>query len=103
MRVNPSELSDYHPTHNKAIDMVAACVGHSKKYTVKILAAIVLKPTAFMLFVKGIEVMGNKEVSYDEQNNLTFEGIKILKGGNGMIEFMRPEYIANKFKINPTA
>lgn len=79
--------------------MVAACVGHSKRYGVKHLAAVVLKPTAFMLFVKGIEVMQNREVTYEEQQNLTFDGIPVMKGGNGMLEFMRPEYVNNKFKI----
>jgi hypothetical protein len=98
MQTNLLEVSDYCITNNKALDIVAAAVSFNRKYGTKQLAACVLKPTAFMLYVKGIEVLQKKELTQDEQQNITFEGVKVLKGSYAQFDFMRQEYIQNVVK-----
>lgn len=72
--------------------MVAAAVGHNKKQGVRKLLMIVLKPTAFMLMVKGLEVMQNRQFTHEEQENLNFEGVLLKKGGMAQFDFMRLIY-----------
>jgi hypothetical protein len=95
----PTDHSNYNRTFNVAIDLVAQAVGWAQKYSCKPLAAVRLKPTAFMSFVKGVEVMRNQEVTPEEQENLTFEGVKVLKGGRGQIDTMVLEYVENVHNI----
>lgn len=102
MQTNPLELSDYCLTNNKALDMVAAAVSFNRKYGQRQLAACILKPTAFMLYVKGIEVLQNRELSPEEQANITFEGVKVLKGSYAQFDFMRQEYVQNVVKTQGT-
>lgn len=97
--VEPINFSEYNRTHNHAIDLVAQAVGWAKKYSIRPLAAIALKPSKHMLFVKGMEVLAGREFSTAEVEGLTFEGVKILKGSLGQIDSMRMEYVENVINI----
>lgn len=94
-----TDHSNYNRTFNHALDLVSQAVGWAQKHSAKPLKAIRLKPTAFMLMVKGLEVMQNKEITEEEQHYLEFEGVKLLKGGRGQIDTMQMEFVENVFNL----
>lgn len=101
MHRTPSSLSDFHRTYNNAIDLVAEAAGWALKQSPKPVAAIVLKPSRFEQFVKGVEVLQKGELSEEEKQGLTFQGIKILKGSMGQIDSLRMEFVENVYNIKP--
>lgn len=87
--------SRYDLTYNKAIDMVAACVGHSKR-TGMALKEIRLNPHFYTLFKKGTEVLAKQQLPFETQ--LEFEGIPVVKheSVSGFVK-MLPVYWNNAF------
>ncbi len=99
MRTKPSSLSDYERTCNNAIDLVAEALGHANKISNRVVAAIVLKPMKYKLFVEGLKfIMARKGVEWQEGTEITWEGIKILEGSRAMFDSIRFEYVENAIK-----
>lgn len=88
------DYSQYDKTHNRAIDMVAACVGHYRRF-MKPLKTIYLKENLYDLFKKGMEVMMKRETEPGEL--FEFDGVRIEKGSRLMVgvslwvDFWEPE------------
>lgn len=99
MQTVPLSLSNYERTYNNAIDLVAEAAGWALKKSLKPVAAIVLKPSRYEQFVKGVEVLQGGELTEDEKQGLTFQGIKILKGSNAQIDSLRLEYVENVINV----
>jgi hypothetical protein len=76
------DYSEYDKTYNKAIDMVAACIGHYRQFK-KPLKTIYLKPQLFDLFRKGVEVMMKREIEPGEL--LQFDSVNIERGSYLMV------------------
>jgi hypothetical protein len=91
-------FSEFQNTGNKAIDLVAACVGHYRQFK-KPLKVIYLKPNLFDLFKAGTEVLMKREIQEDEL--LQFDGVYIEKGSSLMVgrdlyvDFWEPEKALN--------
>jgi hypothetical protein len=96
-RQAPNSLNDYERTFNHAIDMVAEAVAWGKKVSMRPLRAIVLKPTQYELFKKGFEFMMQRDIDINEQ--LTFEGIFVLKGSPAQFDSIRLEFVDGIVKI----
>lgn len=95
-RQAPNDLSDYVRTYNHAIDLVTQGVGWSNKVSTRQVAAFVLKPNTYRLFVQGLKIiMKEKGIEMDEGTELYFEGYKILQGGRGQIDSLIIEYVEN--------
>lgn len=76
------DYSEYDKTYNKAIDMVAACIGHYRQFG-KPLKTIYLKPQLFDLFKKGVEVLMSRELEEDEP--MMFDSVNIERGSYLMV------------------
>lgn len=94
----PQSHNEYYRTFNHAIDLVNEAIAHAKKYSVRQLAAVVLKPTRYKLYRQGIEALMGKPLP--EEVELTMEGVKIIEGSRGMIDSIRLEYVENKLNPN---
>ena len=96
----PGSLSDYERTYNNAIDLVAEALGHARKMQARIVAAIVLKPTKYKLFVEGLKyLMAQKGVEWKDGAEITWEGVKVLEGPRGMFDSIKFEYVEGKIKL----
>lgn len=101
-RQAPNDLSDYVRTYNHAIDLVTQAVGYAKKASIRQVAAIRLKPTAYRNFVEGIKVLLRQQGSSDDLDpaiQLEWEGYPVLEGGRAQIDSVVVEYVENA--INP--
>lgn len=76
------DYSQYDKTGNKAIDMVAACVGHYRQF-LKPLKTIYLKPQLFDLFKKGAEVLAKRE--FEDGELMQFDSVNIERGSYLMV------------------
>lgn len=78
----PFDFSDYNRTYNTAIDLVAQAVGYHRKRQSP-LKAIVLRPSYYDLFRKGVEVLmltgKDKQVLKDEEE-LTMDHVPVKRG-----------------------
>lgn len=99
MQKSPLILSDYARTYNNVIDLVAEAAGWAKKKSPRKVAAIVLKPMSFMQFCAGVEVLMKREMTEEEKHGLTFQGIKILKGGMAQFDTLKIEYVDAHIKL----
>jgi hypothetical protein len=96
----PNSLSDYERTYNNAIDLVAEALGHAKKISSRVVAAIVLKPTKYKLFVEGMKyITAQQGHEWQEGTELTWEGVKVLEGPRGQSDSVKFEYVENAFKM----
>jgi hypothetical protein len=102
----PNNLSDYDRTYNNAIDLVTQAVGWANKVSTRKVAALVLKPTKYRLFIEGLKLLMKKGGGkFDETTELTFEGYKILQGSRGQIDSLKIEYVENTLNhkvVKPT-
>jgi hypothetical protein len=76
------DYSRYDKTHNKAIDLCAACIGHYRRFS-KPLKTIYLKENLFDLFRKGMEFLMGREMEPGEQ--FEFDGVRIEKSSILMV------------------
>jgi hypothetical protein len=97
---NPKSLSDYDRTFNKAIDLVAEALGHANKISNRMVAAIVLKPTMYDLFVEGLKyITAQRGHQWQEGTEIAWEGVKVLRGPRGQFDSLRYEYVENAIKM----
>lgn len=97
----PHSLSDYERTYNRAIDLVAEALGHAQKISNRVVAAIVLKPMRYKLFVEGLKfLMAKKGAEWIEGAEITWEGVKVLEGPKNQFDSIRFEYVERAFKMN---
>jgi hypothetical protein len=95
-RQAPNDLSDYERTYNHAIDLVTQAVGWANKISTRQVAAFVLKPTMYRLFIEGLKlVMKSQGKQYEEGAQLTYEGFKIMEGSRGQIDSIIVEFVEN--------
>jgi hypothetical protein len=96
-----TDFSQYEPTYNKAIDMVASVVGHSRK-TGRALKEIRLNRHFFELFFKGVELLQREHI--DPLTPLIFDGVPVVPHDsvNGF-DKMHPVYWNNTFNNSKIA
>lgn len=95
-RQAPNDLSDYARTYNHAIDLVTQAVGWANKVSTLQVAAIILKPTQYRLFIEGYKaIFKSRNMEFPEGTEITFEGYRILEGPRGMIDSLKIEFVEN--------
>lgn len=90
----PIDWSKYERTYNNAIDLCAQAIGfyRAKRIPIK---AIILKPTSYELFKRGVELLQKKRID-DPLTELYFDGVEIRLGNSTQID-------TAKFEFYPTA
>lgn len=99
-RSTPDSNNEYIRTYNHAIDLVGEALGWAKKYSSRVVSAIVLKPTKYLLFVEGLKtILASKGIEWNNAAPITWEGVEVLQGSRGMIDSIRIEYVENMIKF----